>query len=345
MIEISLSTVVFAIVGILVVLFAMLIYLLIRKRLEQMKRSKVENIKNQIQPLVYSELTKGEVSTLSSFQHKEGFHEALVDILESIEEMFDDESFEKPISSIAEEYLLEHINERLDSNRWSNRMNALYMIKDFEVYQYLERLLTIYKSEKTSQQERNVILQILAMSGHPQAVDILTTKPPYRSNFFFKQIVRSLPDHHFQLLLDRFHDLEKPLQVAILSYISEKRMLSYLSFVEDCIQSEDSEIRINALKAVRDIGYMKNSEALLAFYQSENWVEQMMFAQTAGALGDEAFTNSLIHLLASHQWWVRYYAGEAITQLKNGTQILDKISKEHEDSFARDMASQWLGSV
>jgi hypothetical protein len=345
MLNISYSQLAAAIFGMLALLHIMLLYLLIRKKMEQKKTRNITLMKESLRPLLIDEMIKGTDSGIDRFKKDAVFISAVEDNLKEFSSNLDSTSYKKTISETAEKYLAESIEKNLYSSRWGDRINALTAIKDFQMYSFVPRLWTLYDKQRTSVQEKNLILQTAAGAEDNRLLAVLIQSPPYQSTFFYKQIIRRVSPEMLDMIISRFSGLPPGFRVAVLSYIGEKRELPLLRFVESCLESEEHEVRVNALKAIRSIGFITNPQSLLAFSVSESWVEQMSFAQAAGELVHPIYKDRLIELLSSSNWWVRYYAGEALSKYKEGKVILEESAANHHDAFARDMASQWLGSV
>jgi hypothetical protein len=345
MLNISYFQLAATILGMLTVLILMLMYLLIRKRMEQKRIRSTSLMKESLRPLLIAEMIKGNESGLDRYKKDAVFFSAVEDNLKEFSSNLDSSSYEKTISETAEKYLAESIEKDLSGSRWGDRMNALTAIKDFQMYSFVPWLWTLYDKPRTSVQEKNLILQTAAGADDRRLLEVLISSPPYQSTFFYKQIIRRVSPEMIDMILSRFSGLPSSFRVAVLSYIGEKRELPLLRFVESCLESDDHEVRVNAIKAIRDIGFITNPQSLLAFSVSKSWVEQMSFAQAAGELAYPVYKERLIELLSSSHWWVRYYAGEALSKYKDGKMILKESAANHHDAFARDMASQWLGSV
>jgi hypothetical protein len=345
MLNISYMQLAVAIFSILAFLILMLLYLLIRKKLEQNRIRSTISMKEALRPLLIDEMIKGIDPGMDRFKMGAVFVSAVEENLKEFRSNLDSSAYKKTISETAEKYLAESIEKDLSSSRWGDRINALTAIKDFEMYSFVPRLWTIYEKPRTSAQEKNLILQTAAGADDSRLLEVLISSPPYHSTFFYKQIIRRVSLELLDDIISRFNGLPSSFKVAVLSYIGEKRELPFLRFVESCLEAEDHEVRVNALKAIRSIGFITNPQSLHVFSFSESWVEQMSFAQAAGELAHPVYKESLMELLASSNWWVRYYAGEALSKYKDGKVILKESASNHHDAFARDMASQWLGSV
>ncbi|MGD7023234.1 HEAT repeat domain-containing protein [Rossellomorea vietnamensis] len=345
MINVSYLQIGIAIAGALVLLFLMLGYLLIRKKLEQRKMADLRIMKERIRPLLFQELLRGEEEELKQITKDAVFTSAVEDTLKNLGASLDSSSFHRTIRDTADKYLSESLTARLSSRRWADRVNALVSIKDFQIYSFMPLLWKIYEKTRASEEEKTLILQIAAGADDPKLLDVLAVSSPNGSTFFYKQIIRRVSPETLNLIIAKFNDLSPSFRVAVLSYIGEKRDLSLLTFTESCLDSEDHEVRVNAVKAIRSIGFITKPQALYPYSKSESWVEQMSFAQAAGEIAHPGYKEMLFELLSSSNWWVRYYAGEALSKFKDGKLLLKDAAENHQDAFARDMASQWLGSV
>jgi hypothetical protein len=345
MLNISYLQIILAIAGTLAVLILMLVYLLVRKKIELRRKARLQTMKEKIRPLLMKEMLHGDDEEFHLIKRNSIFFTAVEDILKNYGSNIDSSSFKRSIPETADKYLSASLSKGLDSSRWSDRMNALMLIKDFQIYSFIPVLWENYDKARTSPQEKNLILQTAAAANEPKMMDVLLTAPPYHSIFFYKQIIRRVSSDTLTTLISRFEELPTALKVAVLSYIGETRDLALLSFTESCLQSKDHEVRVNAVKAIRNIGFISKPQALYPYSTSDSWVEQMSFAQAAGEVAHPGYKIMLLELLSSSNWWVRYYAGEALSKYKDGKLILQDAAANHHDAFARDMASQWLGSV
>ncbi|TYS14959.1 HEAT repeat domain-containing protein [Rossellomorea vietnamensis] len=345
MVNVSYLQIAIAIAGALCLLLVMLGYLLIRKKLEQRKMADLRMMIERIRPLLIQELLRGEEEELNQIKKDAVFKGAIEETLKNLGANLDSSSFKRTIGDTAGKYLSDSLNKDLSSRRWADRMNALVSIKDFQIYSFVPDLWKLYEKSGTSQEEKNLILQIAAGADDQKLLDVLAVSSPYQSTFFYKQIIRRVSPETLNLIIASFNDISSSFKVAILSYIGEKRDLSLLPFTESCLDSEDHEVRVNAVKAIRSIGFISKPQALYPYSQSESWVEQMSFAQAAGEIAHPGYKDMLFELLSSSNWWVRYYAGEALSKFKDGKLLLKDAAENHQDAFARDMASQWLGSV
>jgi len=68
----------------------------------------------------------------------------------------------------------------------------------------------------------------------------------------------------------------------------------------------------------------------------------MLAARLAGVMKSEETIDQLVELLQDSSWWVRSQAGQSITMFPQGKKILEDVMNSSNDSFARDMAWEWI---
>ena len=206
MLNISYLQITMAIAGALAVLLMMLLYLVIRKKAEQKRNSRLLFMKEKIRPLLVKEMLNGDDIELTQISEDSIFTTAVEDILKNFESNFDSSSFKRTIPETAEKYLSGSVNKGLESNRWAERMNALMIIKDFQIYSFVPLLWERYEKSKTTPQEKNLIMQTAAGADDPRMLEVLLTSPPYQSTFFYKQIIRRVPAETLNTIILKFRD-------------------------------------------------------------------------------------------------------------------------------------------
>ncbi|QCJ41612.1 HEAT repeat domain-containing protein [Bacillus sp. S3] len=328
-------------ITILCILVILLKYLIIRKTLDLRNREKIENYKETYNPHIYRMLTEGTYSRKlkpeTGLQQK-AFEELLsryIKVIEGVEE-------KERLSELASMYLSDYYRKRLNSIKWSTRMNTLYHIEDFHMISLLDDVYSLTKKKQLSHEELVHSLRILALFKFESILNLLTTKYRHLTEYDYRHILLRLHEHQFDQLVLYFHKAELSLQKAVLEVISIKRELTYLPFIENIISSYLGEIKLRALKAVAQIGYVKNIDPYLDLLYSTKWEERLVAAKLVGSLKEEKALARLIELLHDQAWWVRSQAGQSISQFANGKDVLRKVLETSKDAFAKDMAWEWL---
>jgi HEAT repeat protein len=130
-------------------------------------------------------------------------------------------------------------------------------------------------------------------------------------------------------------------KIALITYFGMSKNLMYIELIEQQLNSGHPEMRIQALKSIFQMNYITDSAKLSPFFYSEIWEERMFATKIAGVLSLKMFEEQLVILLGDSNWWVRYYAAEAILQI-GGEHTLSLLAVNHSDPFARNMALQWI---
>jgi hypothetical protein len=327
-----------SIVGILVFL---LLYLTIRKTIDLRKRKAIETWKETYNPLIFSVMSDGfyprALSPSTPTQMK-----AIEELLSHYSKVLEWEEEEHRLTDLAANYLTAYYRKRLKSKKWSTRMNTLYHIEDFQLFQLTNDVRHLLDSKRISHEEVIHALRILACAGHPDLLDLLTNTFVRLSAIDYRTILICLEKKQFTLFMLHFHKGLPSLQKAILEVISTKKDFDYLSFVKNIFSAYTGEVRLSALKALAEIGYVENASPFIELLYSNRWEERMMAAKLIGSLREESAIPRLKELLHDPSWWVRSQAGQAISEFANGKEILQSVLDQSNDPFAKDMAWEWL---
>lgn len=333
-----LSILTLSILGMLVILLG---YLTIRKAVDIKKRGRINSYKEKYNPLLFTMLTEGNLSRAlipGNVLQQKAIEELLsryTTVLEGIEE-------KQKLSKLASLYLTDYYQKQLRSKRWSIRMNTLYHIEDFQLEQLLEDVRGLLKKKSISHEELVHVLRILALFRYEQLFDLLTNDYSYLSEYDYRNILIRMEQEQFDLYILTFHRSKLPLQKAIIDIISLKKDIKYLNFLENIFKAYSGEVRLRAVKALAEIGYVKKIDPYLELLYSDKWQERMIAAKLIGSLQEEKGIPRLIELLHDRTWWVRSQAGQAIYQFTNGKEILRSVLETSHDMFAKDMAWEWL---
>ena len=335
---IILSNITAALLGLLTIL---LVYLMIRKSIYIRNRKAIEGYKDKYNPIIFKLITEGglsrELNLLSTLQKK-----ALEELLSRYARVLEGEEEERRLAEIAGLYLRDYYQKRLNNQRWSQRMNALYHIEDFKMRLLEKDVIQLLDRKRLSNEEAVHVLRILASFQYPRIFSIITDHFFALSEFDYRNIFLRLENNLFDQFILSFHKLSMIMQNAILDVISIKKDLSYLAFTENIFSSYTGEVKLRALKALAEVGYVKNIYPYMELLYSSKWQERMIAAKLIGALKEESGLPRLIELLHDQSWWVRSQAGQAIYQFPNGKGILGNVLETTNDVFARDMAWEWL---
>jgi hypothetical protein len=320
-------------------LFLLLLYLTIRKAKEIKKRREIEDYKNKINTQIFSIIAEGKryrgIGCETAVKQK-----AMEELLSRYVKILEGEEEKKRLSDLASQCLQGYYRKRLKSKRWSNRMNALYHIEDFHLIKLLDEVVILSKKKKITHQETIHVLRILATFQYNGLKEVLHYHD--LSEYEYRSILMRLNHDLFDQFVLSFHKSTPPLQYAILDVISLKKAIEYRFFTENIFMSYKGEVKLRALKALAEIGYVSNIEPYLQLLHSSSWQERMVAAKLIGSIQEEKGIPRLIELLHDQIWWVRSQAGQSISQFPNGKAILQSVLETSKDTFARDMAWDWL---
>jgi hypothetical protein len=326
------------ILGLLVLL---LVYLTIRKAVDIKNRKIMDQYIEKYHSVLFTMLTDGGYSrALSPATVLE--QKAIEELLSRYSKVLEGEDEKERLSELASMYLADYYRKRLKSKRWSHRMNTLYHIEDFKIDLLIDDICMLSKIKRITHEELIHILGILALFHYENIFEMLTIHYNSLSEFEYRYILIRLEQQQFEKFILHFHESSPPLQKAILDVISINKELNYLPFLENIFSSYKGEIKLRAIKALSEIGYVKNPNPYLDLLYSTKWEERMVAARLVGSLKETKGISRLIELLHDQTWWVRSQAGQAICQFPNGHEILQEVLETSNDAFAKDMAWEWL---
>lgn len=327
--------------GLVIILTILFSYLLIRKVYEIRTRQQIEEYKDRTRGTMFKYLYEGSTSRLLLPDHPlkiTAMEELLSDFSHVVEGMATGER----IQWFAEKFFAEDYRKILFHRRWSIRMNTLYLIEEFRMESLLSDVLQLYKKKHISRAEEGQILKMLAVFDHPDIFYFLTHTKYELSELTYRVIYGSLSEEMFEQFIKKFEELPKILQFTLVDMIGIKNRLEYGSVLESLLTSEDMEIRIRSLKAISQIGYVLPIEQLLVHLRSDNWPERIMAVKICGMLRLDEYVPHLVELMKDRVFQVRSQSAQAISNYPNGAAILQTIINTTEDTFARDMAMEWI---
>lgn len=322
-----------------VLLICLLIYLIIRKAVENRQLERVKGRKKQLVLSVFEYLRDGkEISETVNRSRidKQAIEQVLTDFAERIE----GEQEEERLHELAVFYLKANYVKEMKARNWSKRMNVLYKIEDFHMREMERNVINHLQNRKCTVEEKIQIYRILAVFQY-EKIWTMMDEDKSLSEKNYRSILLRLKPEMFEEFIRPFYYCREELQLAILDVISMKKEIDYLVFLESIFEKYDGEIKLRALKAISSIGYVRNIEEYLFLTKSKKWQERMMIAKLLGSY-EEQHLYLLITLLHDSSWWVRSQAAESIISFKKGRAILLEIIKHSKDTFAQDMAREWL---
>ncbi|WP_158555867.1 HEAT repeat domain-containing protein [Peribacillus glennii] len=324
----------------IILLLILLGYLIIRKTLEIKKTRILDKIKEDYQTILFNYLNGGKLSR--ELQTDTGVKKKAVEqLLGKFSELLEEKQIDDRLTAFAEQHLGNLYKKRLRSRSWSIRMNTLSYIDDFRMKSLLPLIIENLESASSSNEEKTLALRILASFQEPKLIGYLN-RFSFLSDSDYRNILLRLDQKLFDLCVLNYHNGHENMKYAILDAIGLKKDLAYSSFLNHIFNSSQGEEKIRSMKAIVNLGYIKDPEQFIPLAESGRWEERMIAARVFGIVRDSHFIPLLIGLLHDQNWWVRSEAAASLLFIPGGREILSDISKYDEDRFARDMAWEWL---
>jgi hypothetical protein len=103
-------------------------------------------------------------------------------------------------------------------------------------------------------------------------------------------------------------------------------------------RSDDKDVIAACLRVVQD---PEDLDAIRRFLGDPRWEIRVQAVTALGRMGTAGDEHRLAQCLADPEWWVRYRAAQALcTLLVDSPDHLDRLQREHENAFARDVLAQ-----
>lgn len=355
---INLFTVIVLTVVFLVLLCFVYVYLVLRKirtnLFQKRKKAWLEQNMNELQEYFVS--GKRDYSLISRrCRPIELFHfEALEDFFSDYLSNFKIEPGFNPVKPFIEEYFVPWYRKRLFHSTWSTRMNTLYFIDLFKIEMMQDDLLKLLESKQCSSEERYQIYLLLADFGYVHLQDLFKESkglPPFLLNEMISLIITT---DNFESYVDIFYDLPYEWQLSMLDVLRDKnfRSLKLQELLESLLKSTDREMRLRAAKTIASLAYISSPDVITQIIDEqskrEEWEspqstgEKLMYARLMGNIKTERFLQYLEQFISDKSYAIRSEAAKAIRKYKNGREILLSITATHPDSYARNIANEWL---
>lgn len=339
-VDISIELLIIIIIITVFALISLYAYL-IRKRIKEVARqSKKKNYVLKKQADWHQYLVNNSYFSHTLIPKKEYEIQGVEEIFLAYVHNFNDSSVQEKIKHFCNEYLSTRYQYLLKSKSLSNRLIALYRIADFRINSLLEDCKKL-ESHNLTNEERFQILRIYALFDSNIFIEKLLASKGL-SDYELKKLLLNSDDWIIEELIKQHSNLDLNKQYSLIDTIGLKRNIDFLPYLESLLDHEDVELRIRCLKAIYEIGIVKDINRYIPFVHSPNWEERLM----AGKLFMYApltLTRPYIEkLLHDHSWWVRNQAAKTIRNAKGGKEILENIILIDNDRYAVDIAKEVL---
>jgi hypothetical protein len=271
---------------------------------------------------------------------------ALEQLLEQCAVLLDNEQVMERVHAMALQYFAPIYRERLQSRRWSLRMNSLYMMEKFALRELEEDIAAVLERQSSPalpaySDEVAQICKLLAMWDSPRLPARLLEHAPVLSDFHMKLILSKMSGHQFARMIMELDRLPSGWRWAVVDMIGLQRMEAYQADVERWTASEEPELRIRALTALSRMSLIAPKPAYAVHADSASWQERMSAAKLYATIRHPMYLPCLQRLLSDSSWWVRTQAAQAIARYPQGLEVLSEIAATTDDPYARDMAHEW----
>ncbi|MBU9711160.1 HEAT repeat domain-containing protein [Evansella tamaricis] len=324
--------------------FSLMIYMVISKHQLNKREERKEKLKAKIVPFLDQYIRNNEPIQTRLLNDNVAKKEIIEESLNQYLRIFNMDDTIDRIYALAEEVLRDRYATLLKSRKWSDRMNALYFIEDFKITSLKDEVFAgIPKNAPVSlDEELKQRLRTLASIQDKRVLGLIR-RLNKASVIFLKEILRRLDQAYIEELISSGSDLPVPLHLALLSVISEKKGMENIPFVENSLEHDEEEVRIQSLKALLSIGYFPNPDRLSHFLHSDIWAERMTAAKIAGRFKLSRFKKDLVVLVESDkEWWVQFAASEALSKFTDGDVILSYLYENSERQNVKEITNHWI---
>ena len=129
---------------------------------------------------------------------------------------------------------------------------------------------------------------------------------------------------------------KRPYLIRLLRLMHVQNLNQSPFYIRDILEhSKDSELILAALKLVRE---PRDLDLVRKRLRDESWQVKVQAVKMLGQLGDKQDVTSLVPLLSSKDWWLRYRAASAINAMPFLKKIdFEQIKASLTDKYAREM--------
>lgn len=249
----------------------------------------------------------------------------------------------KRITHFVEENFAATYQKKLASRSFTKRMNTLYRIEKFHCTSFQEYLYERCVQADMVEEEKILMLQILATFQDHRIFDVINEKDFYLSSFHYFDLFERIEDSMIQYWIHTFfEEMKLDFQYAVVEYIGNKGWSEYESFLLRLAQTEETELRIRVYKSLFSFHYIQDITPLFPYFETDIWQEKMWLSKISMIHHHDYCVPYLRKWIADASWYVRRAAASALYSYPNGKRELENIVQYSEDAFARDVAMECL---
>lgn len=250
-----------------------------------------------------------------------------------------DEEIHTRITQFATQYLTERYKKQLQSKVWSTRMNALRYIGLFGVTTLVEPSRQLL-NKKITREERFEVIQLLALQDTMALLDMICKESLQRNEY--RRLFMSLSPEALVKLFQQLWSLPNEAQLLAVQVAAERRNPLFLPYVNELLQSEESELRIGGLKIVYELGASLPIERLAPFATATSYVERLYAVKNLNFTFLYDSLPYLQNLIRDENWYVRREAAYVLCQSDEGIAVLESIVANSTDPYAVEVSMQLL---
>jgi hypothetical protein len=269
-------------------------------------------------------------------------------ILEIAEVIDSDEAWERLIAIADKNGIIREVEEMIGDQRWwmaaegisiAGKLHLLQFTPSIKHHLYGKEFDLLYLSAKA----------LCQMNRSSYVVDYLMEHDhqlPQKAIAHLGDIINRGTNAADDLdyIVSKFEQASPRLQELFIEIIGKKKAARYLPLITFSLRSPSTELRLQALRAIGNIGIYLVEEPVLASLLSEQWQERVLAVYVVHKCKIERGISLLeTHSLKDPNWWVRLRAAQALHDLgAGGKSRLTWASEHHEDQYARDIARKVL---
>ena len=234
------------------------------------------------------------------------------------------EKIDKRIQAFASAHFATGYHRLLKRGKWAERVNTLNKVIQFRVPGFTG-LYNRRKIMRLSRFEYFLYLTYLSVFDMTSFMETFFMRKDL-SEYEYKKIFNKLDDEQTEILRQHFGRMSDTARYSLIdrtSYIPTKDTIVWL---ESLLDSEEAEIRIRVLKAIKTIGMIYQKERYMTFKDSGTWEERMLIMRLSPLVGREMIP-LLTKGMEDTNEWVKKSAEESLghfkRQLKHWSVSLD----------------------
>jgi hypothetical protein len=330
-----------ALICLLLLLFSVFFYLILKKLIENKKAIILERYKEDYQLVLFRYIKEEDAEEPVSYDASLQVR-ALIDLMAEYKNMLGSEEVHGRITRFAEKHFTSYIRSQLTSRRWSMRMNALYWIEDFNMKSLDLELDQLYSSGKLTKSEEIQFIKIAILQGDRAILEKMINPKHMWTEFDYSLLFQALNHDQLQMLVSAFEELPSGIKYALIDSIGIHQLSEYGGFLESLASHQSAEMRIRSLKAMVEMEHYLSVSDLARHLSSESWQQRLMAVKACEYIRSPELIPLLEKLMGDSSFYVRSRAAQALLRLEKGRVVLKAIAAAKEDTFASDMAEQWL---